>query len=214
MLKKSLFATRPIPAAYNVWDGLAMLPRQQAIEILTERSQGAQWAKHCFAVADAALLIGLTLAPHRAVDSSFLWSAALLHDIGRHVTHDPVLHGVEGYQFLFALGHPQEARVCASHILFGLKADEASQFGLPACDFVPCTIEEQLVTLVDFLLEFDQPTTLERRFSSLRRRNAGNAFFLERLDRARASARSCMALIEQDIGESIEGIIALQDRRS
>jgi len=190
-----------------------MLARHQAIEILTASSQGAPWTKHCFAVADSALLIGAALAQHRAVDSAFLWSAALLHDIGRHVTHDPVLHGVEGYKFLFALGHPKEARVCASHILFGLKAHEAAQFGLPACDFLPCTIEEQLVTLVDFLLEFDQPTTLERRFSSLRRRNADNPFFLERLDRACASAKSFMALIEQDIGESIERIVAMQDQR-
>ena len=191
-----------------------MLARQQAIEILTERSQGAPWTKHCFAVAESALVIGVALAQHRAVDSSFLWSAALLHDIGRHVTHDPVLHGVAGYKFLSALGHQKEARVCASHILFGLKADEAAQFGLPACDFVPCTIEEQLVTLADFLLEFDQPTTLERRFSSLRRRNVDNPFFLERLDRAFASARSVMAQIEQDIGESIERMVALQDQRS
>lgn len=191
-----------------------MLAHQQAIAILTARSQGAPWSKHCFAVADSALVIGMTLKQHRAVDSSFLWSAALLHDIGRSVSHDPVLHGVEGYKFLSALGHQKEARVCASHILFGLKAHEAAQFGLPACDFVPCTIEEQLVTLTDLLLEFDQPTTLKRRFSSLRRRNADNPFFLERLDRAFASARSFMAQIEQEIGESIERMVALQDQRS
>jgi HD superfamily phosphodiesterase len=191
-----------------------MLERQQAIEILTARSQGAQWTKHCFAVADSAVRIGVALKEHRAVDGGFLWSAALLHDIGRHVSHDPVLHGVEGYKLLTALGHEKEARICASHILFGLRADEAVQFGLPACDFMPCTIEEQLVTLVDFLIEFDQPTTLERRFASLRRRNAGNPFFLERLDRAHASARSFMARIEQEIGESIERLVALQDQPS
>lgn len=191
-----------------------MIAQQQAIEILTARSQGAQWTKHCFAVADAAARVGGALAPHQTIDSAFLWSASLLHDIGRHVTHDPVRHGVAGYQFLSALGHPKEARVCASHILFGLKAHEAAQFGLPACDFLPCTIEEQLITLVDFLIEFDQPTSLEKRFVSLRRRNAGNPFFLTRLDRAFASARSCMAQIEQVIGGSLESLVALPDRRS
>ena len=137
-----------------------------------------------------------------------------MHDIGRHVTHDPVLHGVEGYKFLLARGHHKEARICASHILFGLKAEEALEFGLPARDFVPHTIEEQVVTLVDFLIEFDQPTTLERRFVSLRRRNADNAYFLERLDRAFGAATSFMAQIEQDIGGSVERIVALQDQPS
>lgn len=191
-----------------------MIAHQQAIEMLTTCSQGAQWTKHCFAVADSALSVGGALAPHQAIDSAFLWSAALLHDIGRHVTHDPVRHGVAGYQFLSALGHPEEAHVCASHILFGLKAQEAVQFGLPACDFLPCTIEEQLITLVDFLIEFDQPTTLKKRFASLRRRNAGNPFFITRLDRAFASASSCMAQIEQVIGLSLESLVALPDRRS
>jgi uncharacterized protein len=191
-----------------------MLTRQKAIAILTKSSQGAQWTKHCFAVADAAARVGSALEPHRALDCAFLWSAALLHDIGRHVTHDPVLHGVEGYKFLSARGHHKEARICASHILFGLEAEEAVQFGLPARDFVPCTIEEQVVTLVDFLIEFDQPTTLERRFSSLRRRNADNPYFLERLDRALGFATSFMEQIEQDIGGSVERIVALQDQPS
>ena len=191
-----------------------MLAQQQAIAILTESSQGAQWTKHCFAVADSAVRIGGALEPHQAIDSAFLWSAGLLHDIGRHVTHDPVRHGVEGYKFLSALGHQKEARVCASHILFGLRAHEASQFGLPACDFLPCTIEEQLITLVDFLIEFDQPTSLERRFASLRRRNVGNPFFLGRLDRAFASAKSFMAQIEQVIGGSLERILAMPNQRS
>ena len=191
-----------------------MLSHQRAIKILTESSQGAQWTKHCFAVADSAARIGGALEPHQAINSAFLWSAGLLHDIGRHVTHDPVLHGVEGYRFLSAMGHQKEARVCASHILFGLRAHEAAQFGLPACDFLPCTIEEQLITLVDFLIEFDQPTSLERRFASLRRRNVGNPFFLKRLDRAFASAKTFMAQIEQVIGGSLERMVALPDQCS
>ena len=191
-----------------------MLSHQQAIKILTESSQGAQWTKHCFAVADSAARIGGALEPHQAIDSGFLWSAGLLHDIGRHVTHDPVLHGVEGYRFLSAMGHQKEARVCASHILFGLRAHEAAQFGLPACDFLPCTIEEQLITLVDFLIEFDQPTSLERSFTSLRRRYVGNPFLFERLDRAFESAKTFMAQIEQVIGGSLERMVALPDQCS
>jgi len=73
----------------------------------------------------------------------------------------------------------EEAYVCALHILFGLNAAEASQLGLPDRNFVLRTIEEKLVPLIDYLIEYDQPTTLDRRFSSLRKRNSGNPFFFE-----------------------------------
>jgi putative nucleotidyltransferase with HDIG domain len=189
-----------------------MLARQQAIEILAESAPEAPWTRHCYAVADAAQRIGSAVAPYRAVNMDFLWSAALLHDIGRRVTHDPVLHGVEGYKCLSALGHHEEAHICAAHILFGLRSDEAAQVGLPEDDFVPCTIEAQLVTLADFLMECDRPTTLERRFASLRRRNADAPFFLERLARAFAAAYTCMAQLEQETGKSIERLVAARDQ--
>jgi hypothetical protein len=108
------------------------------------------------------------------------------------------------------LRHEKEAYVCAAHILFGLNAAEASELGLPARDLVPRTIEEKLVPLVDFLIEFDQPTTLNRRFASLRERNNGNSFFLTRLDRAQVYARLFMKEIEEEIGESVERIVARQ----
>ncbi len=191
-----------------------MLTRQESMRLLAEYGREAGWTKHCFAVAEAAARVGDVLAKNRPIDCSFLWSAALLHDIGRHITHDPLLHGVEGYKLLSMLGHEKEAYVCAAHILFGLNAAEATQLGLPDLDFKPRTIEEKLVPLVDYLIEYDQPTTLDRRFSSLSKRNEGNPFFLSRLKRAHESARLFMMQIEQDIGESVEGIVASQKNYS
>ena len=159
-----------------------MLSYQESIEILSRYGQGAAWLRHCFAVAEAAERVGNVLTKVHPIDCSFLWSAALLHDVGRYKTHDPLLHGVEGYKLLSLLGHKKEAYVCASHILFGLNADEAGQLGLPDNDFVPHSIEEKLVPLVDYLIEFDQPSTLERRFTSLHKRNNGNTFFLIRME--------------------------------
>jgi len=185
-----------------------MLTRKKSMRLLSEYGRDAGWTKHCFAVAEAAARVGDVMAKNRPIDCSFLWSAALLHDIGRYITHDPLLHGVEGYRLLSMLRYKKEAYVCASHILFGLKAAEASQLGLPARDFVPRTIEEKLVPLVDYLIEYDQPTTLDRRFSSLRERNDGNSFFLNGLDRAQESAILFMTQIEEEIGESVEMIVA------
>jgi len=186
-----------------------ILSREESMKLLAEYGQKAAWTKHCLAVADAVARVGDILAKIRPIDISFLWSAALLHDIGRYVTHDPILHGVEGYKLLSMLGHEREAHICASHILFGLNAAEATQLGLPNRDFMPCTIEERLIPLIDYLIEYDQPTTLDSRFSSLRRRNDGNPFFLSGLDRAQKSARQFMAQIEQEIGDSIERITRL-----
>ena len=185
------------------------LLRDEAMDLMVEYGRGASWNKHCFAVADAAARVGAALRGRLAIDLDFLWSAALLHDIGRYVTHDPIRHGVEGYDLLTSLGHEREARVCASHILFGLEASEAARFGLPARDFIPQTVEERLVTLVDFLLENDKPTTLDRRFSSLCIRNADNDFFLNRLDRARERAEVFMRQLNEEIGDrSVESLVA------
>ncbi|MBI5589456.1 MAG: HDIG domain-containing protein [Deltaproteobacteria bacterium] len=189
------------------------LSRNEATGLMVEYGRGAAWTKHCFAVADAAASVGSVLGCCRVIDQGFLWSAALLHDIGRYVTHDPIRHGLAGYDLLTRLGYGQEAHVCASHILFGLEACEAARFGLPARDFVPRTVEERLVPLVDFLIENDTPTTLDRRFASLRERNADNDFFLSRLDRARERAETFMRQLNEEIGEPIEAIVALQGRR-
>ncbi len=190
-----------------------MLSSEGSVKLLAEYAKGAVWARHCFAVADAAVAVGRVLERNSVIDSSFLWSAALLHDIGRHITHDPLLHGVEGYKLLAMLGHEKEAYVCASHILFGLSAAEAAALGLPDRDFVPRTLEEKLVPLVDYMIEYDKPTTLDRRFLSLRKRNAGNSFFLSRLERAHESARIFLVQIEQETGESVERIISSREDR-
>jgi len=186
-----------------------MLSRDESIDLLAEYGKGTAWTKHCLAVADSASRLGHVLKSRYSIDQHYLWSAALLHDIGRCVTHDPVMHGVEGYNLLLKLGHEAEAFVCASHILFGLEAAEAMQFGLPAHDFIPRTIEERIVTLVDLMIEGDQPTTLDRRFSSLRKRYVENGFLMDRLDRAQQTAMSFMIQISEEIGEPVEKVIGV-----
>lgn len=185
-----------------------MLTRKESFYLLNKYGRGSNWAKHCIAVAEKAVKLGSVLKKFRSINSSLLWSTSLLHDIGRSTTHDPILHGVEGFKILSLLGHEEEAFVCASHILFGLKASEAIQFNLPNRDFIPQTYEEKLVPLVDYLIEFDQPTTLNKRFSAIRKSYKKDIFFLERLDRAQETARNFMLQIENEIGESIEKILS------
>ena len=184
------------------------MTHDEAARLLAEYADGASWTAHCHAVADAAERIALKLAAKQDLDVESVWRLALLHDIGRYATHDPILHGVEGYHLLMALGHVDEARMSASHVLFGLTAEEAADLGLPAHDFFPRTTEERLVPLADYLVEFDTPTTLEARFASLRARNADNSFLSTRLDRAYAAASAFRAELEDLLGERVEAIVA------
>jgi uncharacterized protein len=185
-----------------------MLSRSNARQILSKYGGEARWVNHCVAVAALADYLAPIISIHLDIDADFLWSAALLHDIGRHATHDPVRHGVAGYNLMTELGHPEVAYVCASHVLFGLNADEAPQFGLPCKDFVPRKIEEKLVALVDYLMDFDRPTTLQARFLSLRERNEGNVFFFSRLERAEKAANDFAAVITSAIGHTLEDMLA------
>ncbi len=183
------------------------LSRETALALLDKYGQGAGWTKHCRAVADGAEAVGRALAAFHRIDIELLWTSALLHDIGRYVTHDPILHGVEGYLLLSGLGYQKHAFVCASHVLFGLHAAEASRFGLPARDFVPQTYGERIVPLVDFLVEGNRAVSLEHRFRSLRQRNRANVQFVERLDDAYTAAADFKVQLETEIGGSLEGLL-------
>jgi putative nucleotidyltransferase with HDIG domain len=179
-----------------------------AVGLLSLYGADAAWTRHCIAVSRVAERAGGFLRGRCPLDQEHLRVGALLHDIGRSTTHDPVLHGVEGYRLLAGRGHHREARICASHILYGLSRDEAVRFGLPDLDFFPRTLEERLIPLIDGVVEFDRPTTLERRFTSLLRRYHDNPWFLERAAIAHERARAFLDELEREHGLQLERIAA------
>jgi len=192
----------------------AMLTRDEALSLLRQYGGQAPWTAHCIAVANAARAIGLSIGNHDSVDPDTLWTLAVLHDIGRYRTHHPIAHGVEGYRLLHGLGHDTEAFVCASHVGFGLQADEAVRHGLPARDFIPQTLEERIVPLADLLIDGVCPTALEVRTASLRERYADDTEFLQLLNRASTQAASLMAELEARTGEPIEQVVRSVARSS
>jgi len=183
-----------------------MLSYSNALGILHKYSRGEAWENHCMAVGKVAAAFAEIFSAKCNHDPGFLQTAALLHDIGRYKTHDPILHGVEGYWLLKNLGYPSEAFVCASHIFYGLNKIEAVQYGLPEEDFFPRSFEERLIPLIDFLVEFDRATTLYDRFTSLRTRNKENDFFLAKLDHAQHKASSLMWELNREFGISMEEV--------
>ena len=113
-----------------------MLSYSDAQDLLHSYGKDAAWIRHCRAVSRVAERLAIAIGPNSPLDAEFLKVAALLHDIGRYKTHDPVMHGVEGYHLLTGLGHHREAFVCASHVFCGMPQAEAIRYGLPEQDFL------------------------------------------------------------------------------
>lgn len=192
-----------------------MLSYNEGLALLHCYGKDAAWIRHCCAVSRVAERLSGAFPPNDPFDAEFFRVGALLHDIGRYKTHDPVMHGVEGYHLLMGLGHDREAFVCASHVFCGMPRAEAVRYGLPDQDFLPRTLEERLVPLIDSMVELDQPTTLEQRMLSINRRYQGNGPFLERMRQAAATARRLLDEVNHDLGISLERLAAetlLSDR--
>ena len=115
---------------------------------------------HAEAVAGFALEIARRH-PELGIDEEFVYEAAMLHDIGIFLTDAPrihcfgteqyLCHGYLGAQLLRERGLERHARVCERHTGTGLtkEAIAANGWNIPVKDFVPETIEEQLVCFAD-----------------------------------------------------------------
>ena len=99
--------------------------------------------------------------PELGVDTGFVKEAAMLHDLGIFLTDAPriycfgtepyLCHGYLGAELLRTLGYERHARVCERHTGTGLTKEQvaANAWNLPVKDFVPETIEEQLICFAD-----------------------------------------------------------------
>lgn len=115
---------------------------------------------HSRAVADKALAIAATH-PELNIDKQFVEEAAMLHDIGIVKTDAPgihcmgtepyIKHGILGAEMLRAEGLDRHARVCERHTGAGLTAKEIEErkLPLPVADYMPESIEEQLICYAD-----------------------------------------------------------------
>ncbi len=103
------------------------------------------------------------------IDAAFLEEAAMLHDIGIRWCHAPSIycfgdepylrHGLIGGQLLRKEGLPRHARVCERHTGTGITMQqiEEQKLPLPPGDYVPETLEEQLVCYADLFYSKSHP---------------------------------------------------------
>jgi uncharacterized protein len=126
--------------------------------------------KHSVSVAEKALAVA-DAHPEMNLDKTFIYEAAMLHDIGIFKTDAPeifcfgklpyICHGYLGSEILVAEGLPRHALVCERHTGAGisLKTIIDKNLPLPHRDMTPQSLEEQIVCYAD---KFFSKTHLKR----------------------------------------------------
>ncbi|MFH1402971.1 MAG: TIGR00295 family protein [Candidatus Altiarchaeota archaeon] len=123
------------------------------------------------------------------VDVDFVETAALLHDIGRGVTHG-IRHGIEGSDIL--RDHPEYARVCRNHLGGGIDRNEAAELGLPSGDYIPETLEEKIICYADKLVDGEKEITIDESLEKFRQRLGPDHPSVDRIRRMHEEIQSLM----------------------
>lgn len=107
--------------------------------------------------------------PELGLNREFLLEAAMLHDIGItlvdapgihcHGTEPYIRHGLMGGQILRQEGLPMHARAAERHTGTGITREAIEKQGLPLppADYVPETLEEQVVCYADKFFSKSHP---------------------------------------------------------
>lgn len=146
-------------------------PRSKAYKILVSHSN---------LVAEKALKIAL----HRKdlnPDLKFIEQASMLHDIGIFKTNAPDLfcfgeypylcHGYLGCELLTFEGYPEHGLVCERHTGVGITTEEiiSNKLPLPLRDFIPESVEEQIICFADKFFSKSGDLNRERSLHEVRK---------------------------------------------
>jgi putative nucleotidyltransferase with HDIG domain len=155
-----------------------ILTRTQALALLDRYSKPSEsWPLHCRQVAKVARTLAEALAVRGALVNPDLAEAqALLHDVGRSLTHGP-LHGWTGFVLVRSHGHAREARGCLTHWLKGREPHELLRGGRLKEGFVqrtyrqfedaPWSLQDSVMSLADSCVANTTIVTLAERHADL-----------------------------------------------
>ena len=126
----------------------------EALQMLKDANCASHVLRHCRAVATVAVRIAQEIVRQGYdVDIDLVQAGALLHDIGRGITHS-IDHGVAGVIIAQSFGlAPSLIRIIERHIGSGITSQEAQRLELPVKDYLPTSLEEKIVTYADKLIE-------------------------------------------------------------
>ncbi|HOU80146.1 MAG TPA: HDIG domain-containing protein [Methanoregulaceae archaeon] len=133
--------------------------------LLKEAGCSVRVIAHCHAVRDLALA---SADGAGVLDRELLNAGALLHDIGRGVTHS-LHHAQAGAAYLRDAGiSPGIVRIVERHIGAGLTSDECTLLGILPIDCMPRTGEEKVVANADNLVRGSRVVSIYDRLESSR----------------------------------------------
>ncbi len=141
----------------------------ESLDILRKSGCSPEVIKHCRAVANLAVFLAAGCAGNGVqLDMKLIRIGALLHDIGRSVTHK-VDHAFIGADIARKLGlSTQIVSIIERHVGGGITAREAEEMGWPRKDYLPRTIEEKIVSYADKLIEGAKVVSIDKTLQELR----------------------------------------------
>jgi uncharacterized protein (TIGR00295 family) len=130
---------------------------EECVKILLEEGVNSNVLKHVLKVSEVAKdLAGKVESKGYRVNKKLVAAGALLHDIGRTVTHD-VSHGVIGGQIVRRRKLDERlAKIVERHVGAGISEEEAVKLKLGSISLIPETIEEKIVCYADKLVDGDR----------------------------------------------------------
>jgi len=167
--------------------------REQAIGLLRENHCSLKVISHAEAVAELALEIAGKLEKEGLkINFELVEAGALLHDLGRSITHG-VDHGVVGARLAESAALPEPVvRIIRRHVGGGITTQEAEAFGWPKDTYVPQTLEEKIVSYADKLIDQLKRVPIELEIKRLQNDNKAEA-----AERVRKLHEEIVALMDQ-----------------
>lgn len=170
------------------------LPSEEAaISFLIHAGCSKKVIGHCRSVADFAVEIAEACRRRGLkVDVDLVEIGALVHDVGRAVTHG-VEHGVVGADLARGFNLPDRlVHIIERHIGGGITESEARRLGLPARSYVPMSLEERVVAYADKLIEGSTRLPVEVAVERLRRDKNVPEASVERLKQWHVELSMCL----------------------
>lgn len=142
--------------------------RKEALVFLKEIGCSQEVINHSAAVANLALTTANTIHDRGVnVDVHLVEVGAILHDVGRSVTHT-VDHAVEGAKIAKKADLPESIiSIIKRHVGGGITQNEALKLGWKNDIYMPLTNEEKIVSYADKLIEKSKIAPIENTIEKL-----------------------------------------------
>ena len=148
--------------------------RDFILKLLQENKVPENVVEHVICVEQLCLKIA-SFIDENNIDKNVLSAGALLHDIGRSVTHS-IQHAIAGAEIIKKINFPKEIiHIVENHIGAGITKDEAIELGLPEKDYIPQTLEAKIVAASDNLISGTTKVPISYLYNNLMKKNAVNA---------------------------------------